>query len=104
VPDGETLDVPGHPTVVLTPGHTSGHICLTAGEAILTGDALITGHAISRHKGPQLIDAVFHHDVGAARDALDRIAALKGTAIVPGHGPVWRGTAEEAVRQARAAR
>jgi glyoxylase-like metal-dependent hydrolase (beta-lactamase superfamily II) len=103
VPDGAVLDIPGHPTVVLTPGHTSGHICLGAGEALLTGDALITGHAITGHKGPQLAAGFFHTDAARAVTALARIAGVDASAIVPGHGPVWHGSPRDAVAIARGA-
>ena len=103
VADGTTLDVPGRPTVVLTPGHTSGHICLHTGEALLTGDALITGHAITSHRGPQLAAGFFHTDAEQAAAALDRIAAVDAAAVVPGHGPVWHRSAREAVAVARGA-
>lgn len=98
--DGAVLPIPGTPTVVLTPGHTSGHICLLAGDAVLTGDALITGHAVSSRTGPQLTAPVFHRDANAARLALAKIGALAGSTIVPGHGPVWRGTPAEAAARA----
>lgn len=101
VPDSTVLDIPGQPTVVLTPGHTSGHLCLLTGGALLTGDALITGHAITGRKGPQLAAAFFHTDARQAARALDRIATVDASAIVPGHGPVWQGTARDAVSIAR---
>lgn len=101
VPDGEVLDIPGRPTVVLTPGHTSGHICVQTGEALLTGDALITGHAITGRKGPQLAAGFFHTDAEQAVAALDRIAAVDAAVIVPGHGPAWHGTARDAAAIAR---
>jgi glyoxylase-like metal-dependent hydrolase (beta-lactamase superfamily II) len=100
VEDGQVLQVPGVPTVVLTPGHTSGHICLQVGDAVLTGDALITGHAVTSRRGPQLIPPVFHHDSDGARLTLAKISDLDADAIVPGHGPVWHGTPAEAVAQA----
>lgn len=101
VPDGTVLDVPGGPTVVLTPGHTSGHICLQVGGALLTGDALITGHAITGRKGPQLAAGFFHTDTDRAATALEQIATLDASAIVPGHGPVWHGSARDAAAIAR---
>jgi glyoxylase-like metal-dependent hydrolase (beta-lactamase superfamily II) len=101
--DGAGLDVPGRPAVVLTPGHTSGHICLQVGSALLTGDALITGHAITGRKGPQLAAGFFHTDAHRAAAALDRIAAIDADVIVPGHGPVWRGSARDAAAIARSA-
>jgi len=96
VRDGTTLDIPGRPTVVLTPGHTSGHICLRVGQALLTGDALVTGHAITGRKGPQLAASFFHTDAERAAAALDLIAAVDASVILPGHGPVWHGSAREA--------
>ena len=101
VADGAVLDIPGRPTVVLTPGHTSGHICLRSGGALLTGDALITGHAITGRKGPQLAAGFFHTDAEQAAAALDRIAAVDAAVIVPGHGPVWHGTPRDAAAIAR---
>jgi glyoxylase-like metal-dependent hydrolase (beta-lactamase superfamily II) len=103
VADGAVLDIPGRPTVVLTPGHTSGHICLHVGGVLLTGDALITGHAITARKGPQLAAGFFHTDAGRAAAALDRIAEIDASAIVPGHGPVWSGSARDAAAIARGA-
>ena len=101
VADGAVLDIPGRPAVVLTPGHTSGHICLRSGGALMTGDALITGHAITGRKGPQLAAGFFHTDAQQAAAALDRIAPLDATVIVPGHGPVWHGTPRDAAAIAR---
>jgi glyoxylase-like metal-dependent hydrolase (beta-lactamase superfamily II) len=101
IPEGTTLDVPGHPRVVLTPGHTSGHICLLVDDAVMTGDALITGHAVSGRRGPQMTPRLFHTDAAGADAALDRIAELVATTIVPGHGPVWHGTPSDAVAAVR---
>ena len=104
VEDGALLDVPGRPRVVLTPGHTSGHVCLQTGRSLLTGDALITGHAVTGRRGPQLIPNLFHHDPAMADAALDRLAALDASVIIPGHGPVWSdGSAADAVASIRRA-
>ena len=67
----------------------------------MTGDALITGHAITGRKGPQLAAGFFHTDAQQAAAALDRIAPLDATVIVPGHGPVWHGTPRDAAAIAR---
>lgn len=101
VPDGTTLDIPGRPRVVLTPGHTSGHACLQVGNVLLTGDALITGHAVTGRRGPQLVPNLFHNDPEMADDTLDKVAALDASVIVPGHGPVWQGSAADAVTEVR---
>lgn len=101
VADGTVLDVPGHPRVILTPGHTSGHICLQVGEALLTGDALITGHAVSGRVGPQMTASFFHTDGDQALAALDRLAAVDASVIVPGHGAVWHQPIRDAVAAVR---
>jgi glyoxylase-like metal-dependent hydrolase (beta-lactamase superfamily II) len=103
VDGGAVLDIPGRPTVVHTPGHTSGHICLLAGDVLMTGDALITGHAVTGRRGPQMIADFFHTDAVQAATSLDRIAEVDASVIVPGHGPVWRGSARDAVEIARGA-
>jgi glyoxylase-like metal-dependent hydrolase (beta-lactamase superfamily II) len=103
VEDGSTVEVPGRPTVLITPGHTSGHACLRVNEALLTGDALITGHAITARRGPQLAADFFHTDPAQAATALDRLAAVDASVIVPGHGAVWHGSAHDAVAIARGA-
>jgi glyoxylase-like metal-dependent hydrolase (beta-lactamase superfamily II) len=37
--DGESIDVDGRPlTAVVTPGHTSNHLCFAWGDALFTGD------------------------------------------------------------------
>ena len=48
--DEETLDVPGHPVAIHTPGHTSGHCSLHLPDrgVLLAGDALMTEHAVGR--------------------------------------------------------
>ena len=101
VDDGAVLDIPGRPTVVLTPGHTSGHVCVQVGDVLMTGDALITSHATTGRRGPQLIADFFHTDARQAVSALDRIAEIDASVIVPGHGPAWRGSARDAAAIAR---
>jgi glyoxylase-like metal-dependent hydrolase (beta-lactamase superfamily II) len=45
--DGETLDVPGRPRVLHTPGHTAGHVCfwLEPQGVLVAGDLLRIGRA-----------------------------------------------------------
>jgi len=113
--DGGVLAVPGRPTPVVTPGHTSGHTCYlvpgggagprAADEAetrvLITGDALITGHPLSAHTGPQELFGFFHHDLEALDTSLDVIAGVDADVIVPGHGPVHRGSPADAVSELR---
>jgi len=102
--DGVPLDLPGRPVPVATPGHTSGHTAyhLPEAGAVVTGDALVTGHATTARQGPQLLHPVFQHDLDETRATLDAIAALDGDLVLPGHGPAWRGDLASAVEFARA--
>ena len=96
------LDVPGAPVAVPTPGHTSGHTSFHLPDrgALLAGDALMTGHALARHSGPQLLPAFFNTDTGQARESLERLRGLAAEVVVPGHGPAFHGSPDVAVRQA----
>jgi glyoxylase-like metal-dependent hydrolase (beta-lactamase superfamily II) len=103
--DHQILDVPGRPVPVHTPGHTSGHCALHLPDrgVLLAGDALMTEHALVRASGPQLLPDFFHHDLTQARASLQRLTSLSADIVVPGHGPVFRGTPEQAVTAALSA-
>lgn len=97
--------VPGGPVPVESPGHTTGHTAylVPRAEVLLTGDALVTGHPLFSDDGPRSLPAFFHHDAAAADRALDTLAEVDATVVVPGHGPLFRGTPAEAVARVRAA-
>jgi glyoxylase-like metal-dependent hydrolase (beta-lactamase superfamily II) len=57
---------------------------------------------LTGRRGPQA--APFTHDPEQALDSLDRLADIRATWLIPGHGTVWDGGIEEAVRRIRAAR
>jgi glyoxylase-like metal-dependent hydrolase (beta-lactamase superfamily II) len=97
------LDLPGRPVPVPTPGHTDGHCAfhLPGSGAVVSGDALVSGHPTSRIRGPQLLPDMFHHERAAALDSLDVLAKLDGDLLLPGHGPVHEGSVQDAARLAR---
>jgi glyoxylase-like metal-dependent hydrolase (beta-lactamase superfamily II) len=101
--DVDVIDVPGRLVPVPTPGHTSGHTAylVPGARVLLTGDALVTGHPLSPSTGSQKLMTFFHHDLDAMDASLDVIAEIDADAIVPGHGPVFRGPPREAVSQLR---
>lgn len=101
--DGELAALPGSPVAVPTPGHTPGHCAfyLPAARAAVTGDALVTGHAISRHTGPQMLDSMFHSDGAGARRSLAQLGKLDASLLLPGHGPAVRTAVGRAVVTAR---
>lgn len=98
------LDLPGAPRAVACPGHTSGHTAYLLADAgiIVTGDALITGHPISARSGPQLLPAFFSHDPAQLDAGLRALAGVDADTVLPGHGPIWRGSLQTAIADARA--
>jgi len=98
------LDLPGAPVPVATHGHTSGHTAfhLPQHGVVVTGDALITAHPLSKVRGPQLLPPVFDHGKQDTVAALDHLAALDAETVVPGHGPAVFMPIAAAVEQARA--
>ena len=89
---GLLAGLPGTPVAVRTGGHTPGHCAyyLPGHRAVLTGDALVSGHNISRREGPQLLHPLFATDQAAARRALGVLGRLDADLILPGHGPALR--------------
>ncbi|MFI1507656.1 MBL fold metallo-hydrolase [Streptomyces sp. NPDC020597] len=102
VADGP-LDLPGRPVPVHTPGHTDGHTVYHLPQAgiVVSGDALVSGHATSRVKGPQLLPDMFHHERARAVASLDVIGALEADRLLPGHGPLHQGSVRAAAELAR---
>lgn len=92
--DGDVLAVDGHEfTVLATPGHTPGSICLyhPGRRLLLTGDHLLA------HVTPPLCPAPGSTGVAAAHlAALRRVAALPVDIWLPAHGPADRPPAERA--------
>jgi glyoxylase-like metal-dependent hydrolase (beta-lactamase superfamily II) len=94
--------LPGHPTAVFSPGHTSGHCSYVVDGVLVSGDALITGHPLLRHRGPQLLPAVFSHSQADCLRSLNALALLDIEVLLPGHGDLWRGPIREATEAATA--
>jgi glyoxylase-like metal-dependent hydrolase (beta-lactamase superfamily II) len=103
--DGDTLDVPGHPRVVHTAGHTAGHCCLwlESRGVLVAGDLLCTRNPLTGARGPELLPGAFNLSSATMLDSLSKLESLDASAIVFGHGDPWTDGAAEAVRLARAA-
>jgi glyoxylase-like metal-dependent hydrolase (beta-lactamase superfamily II) len=100
---GAVLDIPGRPHVIHTPGHTAGEVALFLPEknVLLSGDALVTLDLYSGKSGvPQLTRERLNDDYRQARRSLDRLKDLGNVDILPGHGPVWRGSISVAMEMA----
>ena len=92
--------LPGAPKSIPTPGHTGGHCSYLVDGILVGGDALITDHPLAPRRGPQLPPSMFNHDDQLCRRSLDALALLQAEVLLPGHGPVWRGSVREATGQA----
>jgi len=103
--DGETLDLPGRPRVVHTPGHTSGHCSFHLPErgALIAGDELCTLNPVTGRRGPQLMPRSFNLSTATCLDSLARLQGLAADVVLPGHGEPWRDGVAAAVEEARAA-
>jgi glyoxylase-like metal-dependent hydrolase (beta-lactamase superfamily II) len=102
---GEVLDVPGHPRVVFTPGHTFGHCALhlADADAVLSGDALVTFNPYTGGEGPQIVSGAATADSTQALASLAELAETRASVLLPGHGPLWRDGAGSAASAALAA-
>ena len=99
--DGATLDVPGSPRVILTPGHTPGSAVLQVAsrKVVFVGDALATYAVTTGARGPQV--APFTADAAQAVASLARLEDLAAELVLPGHGDPWTGGVQAAIRQVR---
>ncbi len=90
--DGDIIDLGGGEslTVVHTPGHTIGSICLISGEKLFSGDTVFADGGVGR----------WDFQTGSYDQLLASIAKLDGMqfeSMYPGHGPAVIGTAREHV-------
>ncbi|WP_396903832.1 MBL fold metallo-hydrolase [Mycolicibacterium phlei] len=92
--------LPGTPRAVPTPGHTGGHCSFVVDGVLVSGDALVTGHPVSTRSGPQLLPGLFNHDQRSCVRSLSALGLLDTEVLLPGHGPVWRGSIREAAERA----
>jgi glyoxylase-like metal-dependent hydrolase (beta-lactamase superfamily II) len=69
---------------------------------LISGDALVTGHPLAPRSGPQLLPGLFNHDQDGCVRSLAALGLLDTEVLVPGHGPVWRGSIREASEKAAA--
>ncbi len=99
--DGATLDVPGSPRVILTPGHTPGSAALHVPslDALFVGDAFATYAVTTGARGPRV--APFTADAARAVESLNRLEEISADLVLPGHGEPWTDGIQEAVRLVR---
>jgi len=100
--DRETLEVPGRPRVIHTPGHTHGECALAFEEhgALIVGDTLCTRSPVTGAAGPQLLPRAFNVNTTRAFASLGRLRASGASVALPGHGDPWTATVGAAVAEA----
>jgi glyoxylase-like metal-dependent hydrolase (beta-lactamase superfamily II) len=98
-----TLDVPGRPRVVFTPGHTHGHCAFHFPErdALITGDAVVTLNPYTGGHGPQIVARSATVDPQRALASLDAVAATGAGTVLTGHGDPWMDGAAAIAEAAR---
>jgi glyoxylase-like metal-dependent hydrolase (beta-lactamase superfamily II) len=88
--DGDHLPFCGGVTVIHTPGHTAGHICLYhhASKTLIAGDALniLHGELVGPNEDPMAEDGVVADD---AVSALQKLAEYDLAAIITYHGGLF---------------
>lgn len=101
--EGATLDVPGRPTVIGTPGHSHGHCSLLLPDrgVLFVGDALCSRNPLTGRHGPQLMPSALNASTEQALTSLDRLEPVEASLALFGHGDPWTGGLRAAVARAR---
>jgi glyoxylase-like metal-dependent hydrolase (beta-lactamase superfamily II) len=97
--DGERLDIPGFDLLaMLTPGHTSGHLCLRddARSLLYTGDHLLP----MMFAGLGLGAPTTTNPLADYLSSLERVSGYPEHEVLPGHGYRFTGVAERAATTA----
>ena len=97
------LDVPGRPRIVLTPGHSPGHVCFHLPDrgVLFVGDALCTYNPLTGKRGPQIMPRAFAADALQAQASLEAVEQIDAGLMLPGHGEPWTDGPAAAVARAR---
>ncbi len=96
---GETLDLPGKPRVIFTPGHTDGSSCLELADrkVLFTGDSLVTLSIVTGERTPRVMPGSFNKNSPLALESLNELKGTAAEVILPGHGEPWHGSPDAAV-------
>ena len=100
--DGDVLPLPGSPKVIGMPGHSPGSIAvhIPVADAVCVGDALTSRHVLTGKLGLQ--PAPFTDDPERALESLARLADVKASWVLPGHGAPVKVNPGEVEAQVRA--
>jgi len=92
VADEEVLPYCGGMTVIFTPGHTPGHICLYLNQSkiLVSGDALVVADGELRGPNPQAA-----YDLDTALKSLRKLTHYDIETVICYHGGVYRDSANK---------
>jgi len=94
--DEEELDLVGGITVIHTPGHTPGHICLYhhPSKTLIVGDAMnITDGTL---QGPRK-DILMEEDYRVALKSLEKLEKFDAENIITYHGGLYKNTTHQSI-------
>lgn len=99
--DGPTLDAPGSPGVILTPGHTpsSAALHVPSVNALFVGDTFATYAVTTGARGHQV--APFTKDSTQAVASLSRLEGIPRTSCLLGTATLGLGGIQEAIEHIR---
>ncbi len=97
VEDGEELPFCGGITVIHTPGHTPGHICLYIGQSktLIAGDALFVVEGAKLGPPPKLASL----DWPLAVRSLGKLVRYNVETVICYHGGAWRGNFSRSIAE-----
>lgn len=97
----QTLDLPGRPRVIPTPGHTAGHCSVVLADrgVLFTGDAMVNFDYATGRNG--LRQHRFNEDRGAALRSLDRLDGIDAETVLFGHGDPYTDGSQRALAAVR---
>ena len=96
VTDGQVLPYCGGITVIHTPGHTPGHICLfhKQSRTLISGDALNVVNGQLTGPNPQ-----HTHDLDIATKSLKKLSMYDIQSVICYHGGLYRGAAKRHIAE-----
>jgi glyoxylase-like metal-dependent hydrolase (beta-lactamase superfamily II) len=99
----ETLELPGQPHVVETPGHTPGHVAFHFADhgVLAVGDLMCSWNPLTGRRGPQLLPRALNQSTPQMLESLGRVDELEASVTLFGHGDPWRDTPRAAADSAR---
>jgi glyoxylase-like metal-dependent hydrolase (beta-lactamase superfamily II) len=97
----QTLDLPGHPHPIHTPGHTAGHYSIALPErgVLLSGDAMASFDYVTGRRRLGLHPLNDDHKIALA--SLDRLDPIDAEVVLFAHGEPWTGGLRRALENAR---